>query len=302
MKTAFYLLSATVLASQAKFHRPTENQIARPIPHAIPMEIFNNEEETFTDSITESLFSWGSITSALSNAAHSAETAVTSTASNVASTVSNAASSAASTVKNAASSAASTVSSAVSSAASTVGTTVTSAVNQAGQAISTATQSAGNDANAVGSQVANAAADVGKEFQTVADDFANGQSLVQAAQDWSQVNWQTGAGIAQAIQATAEGLNTFFEDLNNLTGGHLTPQDLENAAAILGLTIPDGAIAIKAGEIILNLGDNAEDITTYVQGIAQGFQTKNYMEVITDGFELFQIIKSASATDRKSVV
>lgn len=300
MKTAFYLLSATVLASQAKFHRPTEHQVAHPVPLTLPMEHFNNQEETFTESITESLFSWSSITSAVSNTANSAESAITSTASNVASSISSAASSAASTVKNAASSAASTVSGAVSSAASTVGSTVTSAVNQAGQAISSATNSAGNDATNVGQQVAGVAAEVAQEMSAVANDFENGQSLVQAAQDWSQVNWQTGAGIPQAIQATAEGLNTFFDDLNALTGGHLTQQDLENAAAILGLTIPDGAIAIKAGEIILNLGDNAEDITTYVQGIANGFQTKNYMEVITDGFELFQIIQSASSASSNS--
>lgn len=308
MKAALFL-SATVLAAQAKLlapehhnnhtvhnttvhptahptvhptvHNPTEHvhhvqphthtqphHKAQPHHHAAQHKAQHHaQHHTSNNNEEESLFSLGSITSALNNIGSSISSATKSAENAVSSTTSN-------------------VISSVTTAADNVGNSVTTAVNDAGQEISTVTNNVGTATSQVGTDVSGA-------LEAVASDFQNGQSMIDAAQDWTTVNWQTGAGIAQAIQATAEGLNTFFDDLNTLTGGELNETDLESAAAVLGLTIPDGAIVIQAGEVILNLGDNAEDITSYVQGIANGFETKNYMEVIMDGYELFDIIKGA---------
>lgn len=176
---------------------------------------------------------------------------------------------------------------AVGKTATNVGDAVGQAATNVGDAVGQAGQAVGKTAVTVGKAVGKAGQDVG---EVVANDFQNGAGFAQAVYDWGHVDLKNATSILDALQATAVGCSTFFTDLNDLTGGKLNSEDLDAASAVASAVFPPAAIVIDAGKIILNVGTDAEDITPLIEGITSGIQSKDYLEVIIDAFQIFKML------------
>jgi len=250
-----------------------------------------------SDASDDEFWGWGSISSWFHHAANT----IAHTATNVGNTIAHTATNVGNDIKNTAVNTGNTIKN---TAVNTGNTIKNTAVNSGNTIKNTAVNTGNtikNTAVNTGNTIKNTAVEAGDQiakygteaYNVVANDFEFAQEFIQAVKDWENVNWHTGAGLPQAIQETADACHTFFDDLNALTGGLLTSEDLEDALEVVGFTMPEAAFIIEAGEITLNLGEHAVEITALVEGIDSNIKSKNYLQVINDSFQLFQIIVQA---------
>lgn len=74
-------------------------------------------------------------------------------------------------------------------------------------------------------------------------------------------NWKNGDGLIEALKATALADETFFRGSNKVTGGNLTPKNLQAAQAVASMVFPPAVVVIEDGQILMNSGGVVLNIT-----------------------------------------
>ena len=188
-------------------------------------------------------------------------------------------------------SAAGTVASGVTTAADTVASGTTSAADAVANGVTSTATTAGDAIAGFTLKAYQASASV---VDQVADDFENGADFIAANSDWVAVTFGNPQTYITAIQKTAQAISTYYNDLNAYTGGQLTIENLEMVDEVLDFAFPEGAVVFDGVTIALELAVGTADVTEEVNGIIDGFQSKNYTEVIQNSFQLFQTIVELS--------
>jgi gas vesicle protein len=290
MKTPITLLIATLFGAEAlklrggyisgPIYNPNEPSLPIKLDHhhkgpiSVTGPIYNPNEPSLPILLHPAdakFFSFGDIGKQFNDAVHQ----VTDTAQHLGNDISNTAQQVGNNVANTAQQ----VGNGISNTAQQVGSDIANAAQQFGD-------SAVNTAHQIGDNLANTAQQIGQGAQA----FVDATGFVTAVNLWGKVNWNTGEGLVEAIQATAQADVTFFEDLDQLTGGRLTPQNLKAAEYVASVVFPPAAVVIQAGEITMNTGKQILNITNLVQNLNGDINSGNILGAAIDAFKLFKLI------------
>jgi len=122
------------------------------------------------------------------------------------------------------------------------------------------------------------------DIQQILGDIGQGvtlaSSFVQAVQDWENVQWNTGNGILQSVQETAQAVTGTWGEINTITGGSFNQDALNAVAKLAGGKFPTAKIANVAGKMIMTVAGQATDITTAVIAIKNGVEQSNWGQVL----------------------
>jgi len=106
------------------------------------------------------------------------------------------------------------------------------------------------------------------------------QAFYNAVNDWENITWSTGAGILQAVQESAQAVDSTWADINNITGGSFNQDAFNAVAKVAGGNFPTAKIVNVAGKMIMTVAGQATDITTAVQSIRTGVETSQWGQVL----------------------